>query len=45
MLMEAILGWCDHHGMDQITLSASEQGRPLYQSLGFVSTDEMRLAR
>lgn len=45
MLMETILSWCDQHGIDQITLSASEQGRPLYRSLGFVPTEEMRLAR
>ena len=44
-LMETILGCCDQHDMDQVTLSASEQGRSLYHSLGFVSTDEMRLAR
>lgn len=43
MLMETVLHWCDEHGIDQITLSASEQGRPLYQSLGFVPTEEMRL--
>lgn len=45
MLMETSLGWCDQHGIDQITLSASEQGRPLYQSLGFIPAEDMRLTR
>lgn len=43
MLMELMLQWCEEHAIDQITLSASEQGRHLYQLLGFVSTEEMRL--
>jgi GNAT superfamily N-acetyltransferase len=43
MLMEHILRWCDEHAIDQITLSASEQGRSLYRLLGFVPTEDMRL--
>ena len=43
LLMERILRWCDEHAIDQVTLSASAQGRPLYQSLGFVATEEIRL--
>jgi GNAT superfamily N-acetyltransferase len=43
MLMETILRWCNENAIDQITLAASEQGKPLYQLLGFVPTEDMRL--
>lgn len=42
-LMEAIIGWCRDRGMRSVTLHASEQGRPLYASMGFTATNEMRL--
>lgn len=42
-VMAAILRWCEDNGIDQITLAASDAGRPLYESLGFVPTADMRL--
>lgn len=43
MLLEAMIEWCERRGVARITLHASDAGRPLYESLGFVSTNEMRL--
>jgi len=42
-LMETILAWCRTEGIQSVVLHASEMGRPLYESLGFESTNEMRL--
>jgi GNAT superfamily N-acetyltransferase len=35
LIMEAILDWCAAHAIPLITLSASPDGRPLYEQLGF----------
>jgi len=43
MLMLEILDWCAANSMDKVTLNASEGGRALYASLGFVGTENMRL--
>ena len=42
--MEAMIEWCRGQRMANVFLHASEEGRPLYDSLGFTSTNEMRLA-
>lgn len=42
-LMEEIIGWAKQSGCARITLHTSEDGRALYESLGFVRTQEMRL--
>jgi GNAT superfamily N-acetyltransferase len=42
-LLVTILDWCRNAGIETVILHASEQGRPLYESLGFGSTNEMRL--
>jgi len=42
-VMEAIVEWCRANGYPAVTLHASEFGRPLYESLGFQPTNEMRL--
>ena len=42
-LMDVALGWCRAHGIRAVILHASEEGRPLYQALGFGATNEMRL--
>jgi GNAT superfamily N-acetyltransferase len=42
-LMETSLEWCRAHGIRAVILHSSEEGRPLYQSLGFRPTNEMRL--
>jgi GNAT superfamily N-acetyltransferase len=43
-LMEAMIEWCRGQRMANVFLHASDEGRPLYDSLGFTSTNEMRLA-
>jgi len=42
-LMETSLEWCRAHSIRAVILHSSEEGRPLYQSLGFRPTNEMRL--
>ncbi len=42
-LMQAILAWCDARRISRLTLHASDEGRLLYESLGFAPTNEMRL--
>ena len=42
-LMETMIGWCHKQGFGSVVLHASEEGRPLYQKLGFQATNEMRL--
>ncbi len=41
-LMNTLMKWATSRGFDRVMLHASELGRPLYQSLGFVSSNEMR---
>ena len=43
-LMEAMLAWCRSEGFKNVSLHASDEGKPLYESLGFLPTNEMRLA-
>lgn len=42
-LMLALMEWCRKQNLTRITLHASKFGRPVYESLGFVPTNEMRL--
>jgi GNAT superfamily N-acetyltransferase len=42
-IMETMIGWCKQEGFARVSLHASEQGRHLYESLGFVDSNEMRL--
>lgn len=42
-LMDAALSWCRENQIDTIILHASNAGRNLYESLGFIPTNEMRL--
>ena len=42
-LMQVMIDWCRDQGFPWITLHASEDGRALYESLGFRPTNEMRL--
>jgi GNAT superfamily N-acetyltransferase len=41
-LMHTVLEWATAQGCDRVALHASDAGRPLYQSLGFTPTNEMR---
>jgi GNAT superfamily N-acetyltransferase len=42
-LMNTMLEWCRSQSMDHVTLTASDEGRPLYESLGFAPGSEMQL--
>jgi GNAT superfamily N-acetyltransferase len=42
-IMETIIVWCKQEGFARVTLHASEHGRHLYESLGFIDNNEMRL--
>ena len=42
VLVETALDWCRGEGTRVITLHASDEGRHLYESLGFYLTNEMR---
>jgi GNAT superfamily N-acetyltransferase len=41
-LMVAMLDWCKRERIAKVVLHASRDGRALYESLGFVQTNEMR---
>jgi len=41
--MRTILDWIKQQGLRSVNLHASDEGRPLYERLGFESTNEMRL--
>ena len=43
LLLQAILDWARAEKLDCLVLHASEAGRSLYERLGFVVTNEMRL--
>ena len=42
-LVQAALEWCRAHHIVYVILHSSDEGRALYQSLGFQPTNEMRL--
>jgi len=42
-LMQIMTEWCRKEGFVHVQLHASNQGRPLYESLGFKPTTEMQL--
>lgn len=42
-VMQAILEWCRREGFASVALHASDDGRALYETLGFQPTNEMRL--
>jgi GNAT superfamily N-acetyltransferase len=41
-LMRALMDWAKAQGCDRVLLHASDMGRPLYTSLGFEDSNEMR---
>jgi len=41
-LMLVLMEWARSQGFDRVLLHASDEGRPLYASLGFIATNEMR---
>ena len=42
-VMNALIGWCRSQEFDCVCLHASNDGRPVYEQLGFQPTNEMRL--
>ncbi len=42
-LMRTMIEWCKREGFARVTLHASDDGRNLYESLGFKVSNEMRL--
>ncbi len=40
-LMQVMIEWCQKNKMGRVSLHASDAGRPLYESLGFATTNEM----
>ncbi len=42
-IMEIMIAWCKQEGFARVSLHAGEHGRPLYESLGFEDSNEMRL--
>jgi GNAT superfamily N-acetyltransferase len=42
-LMETVLAWCRANRIDHVVLHASNDGRPLYESMGFQPSNEMRI--
>ena len=43
-LMQTMIDWCRREGFARVTLHASDDGRHLYESLGFQASNEMRLS-
>jgi GNAT superfamily N-acetyltransferase len=43
LLMKEIIQWSREEKIDRLVLHASDYGKNLYQRLGFVLTNEMRL--
>ncbi|HET7296102.1 MAG TPA: GNAT family N-acetyltransferase [Gemmatimonadales bacterium] len=41
-LMRELMRWCRDNGIESLVLHASDEGRPLYEKLGFAPTNEMR---
>jgi ribosomal protein S18 acetylase RimI-like enzyme len=42
-LIRAAMQWCRSNGVDVVVLHASPDGRRLYESMGFVGSNEMRI--
>jgi len=42
-LMQTMIAWCKREDFARVTLHASDDGRHLYESLGFEPSNEMRL--
>jgi GNAT superfamily N-acetyltransferase len=42
LLLQHIIDWSRKERLDRLVLHASDDGRPLYQRLGFVLTNEMK---
>jgi GNAT superfamily N-acetyltransferase len=43
LVMQQVIEWSREQCLDRLILHASDAGRPLYEKMGFVATNEMRL--
>lgn len=43
LLLEEMLAWCRREGFPLVSLHASDEGRPVYDAMGFIPSNEMRL--
>jgi hypothetical protein len=43
IIVKRIIDWSRQTNLDSLVLHASDEGRPLYERLGFIVTNEMRL--
>jgi hypothetical protein len=41
--MQHVIAWCRSERIESVVLHASDDGRTLYEQLGFIPTTEMRL--
>jgi ribosomal protein S18 acetylase RimI-like enzyme len=41
-LMDVVIDWCRENQIDTVVLHASDEGKGLYESMGFQPTNEMR---
>jgi GNAT superfamily N-acetyltransferase len=44
LLIKEIVTWSKNERLDRLILHASGQGRPIYEKLGFIASNEMRLS-
>lgn len=44
ILMSQVIEWAKENGLDSLVLHASDEGRSLYEQLGFTATNEMRFS-
>lgn len=42
-IVDTAIAWCEQHRIHSVFLGASEEGRPLYESIGFQPLNHMRL--
>ena len=42
-IMQAMLAWLAERGIERVALHTTEMGKPLYEELGFVDSNEMKL--
>lgn len=42
-ILETMINWCRMEGFSAVSLHASAAGRPIYETVGFLPTNEMRL--
>jgi GNAT superfamily N-acetyltransferase len=42
LLIKEIINWCKNEQIDRLVLHASDEGRSIYERLGFTESNEMR---